>query len=157
MVRLDIHEVFVWYITLSTFIIKEENWLEYVKSVTRNDERKGSEWVLLFHLSHLFIYVPLLKKLFNPGGTGDVKDGNDPENHLPTIIYLLYQSHWRIPKFNIQYWINCLSIWLVTVNICLMSQSHPTMATLKSGSIASNHHSSLSLLSSPWSLFSSFY
>lgn len=64
---------------------------------------KGSEWVLLFHLSHLFIYVPLLKKLFNPGRTGDVKDGNDPENHLPTIIYLLYQSHWRIPKFNIQY------------------------------------------------------
>lgn len=40
MVRLDIHEVFVWYITLSTFIIKEENWLEYVKSVTRNDERE---------------------------------------------------------------------------------------------------------------------
>lgn len=40
---------------------------------------KDSEWVILFHLSHLFIYVPLLKKLFNPGGTGDVKDGNDPE------------------------------------------------------------------------------
>lgn len=31
MVRLNIHEVFVWYITISTFIIKEENWLEYVK------------------------------------------------------------------------------------------------------------------------------
>lgn len=31
MVRLNIHEVFVCYITISTFIIKEENWLEYVK------------------------------------------------------------------------------------------------------------------------------
>lgn len=74
--------------------------MEYVKSVTRNDERER------FRMGPPIPSVPFIyicSKLFNPGRTGDVKDGNDPENHLPTIIYLLYQSHWRIPKFNIQY------------------------------------------------------
>lgn len=53
---------------------------------------KDSEWVILFHLSHLFIYVPLLKKLLNPGGTGDVKDGNDPETTFQ-LLYIYYINH----------------------------------------------------------------